>query len=346
MFRPYLSYSATGIPILSRDQIDQITERYLKEYSPDVLARPQKVDVEKLAQEYMKFGTDFKCLSSDKRTLGMFVFEASDWIAVYDEETKSARYVPERENTIVIDNQLLEAGQEGRYRFTFAHELGHGVLHRMVMRRPKADPYQEYLSLFNEDYASPADGKTAGANEEALGENKGTASGAVHMFRCSFFNRAIDTKPESQWRDEDWLEWQADAFSSSILMPAGMVRAVAKETDLSIERSNDFQWNSFDGISRQITRAERVGNEISRVFGVSRSAAFVRMKQLGIADIQKLCSQAFSSEMETEGRRRRNDEWGKMEDAHYKAMQEEYEQGIKHIRRRRRKRTAAGDRSS
>lgn len=346
MFRPYLSYSSTGIPILSRDQIEQITERYLKEYSPDMLARPQKIDVEKLAQEYMKFGTDFKCLSSDKRTLGMFIFEASDWIAVYDEETKSARYVPERENTIVIDNQLLEAGQEGRYRFTFAHELGHGVLHRMVLKQPQADQYQEYLSLFFEDYASPADRKKAGANEEALGENKSTAPGAIHMFRCSFFNRAIDNKPQSQWGDEDWLEWQADAFSSAILMPSAMVKTVAEETGRLIKDSNDLQWNSFDGISRQITRAERVGNEISRVFGVSRSAAFVRMKQLGIADIQKLCSQALSSEMETEGRRRRNDEWGKMEDAHYKAMQEEYEQGIKHIRRRRRKRTAAGDRSS
>ena len=64
MFRPYLSYSSTGIPILSRNQIDQITERYLKEYCPDVLVQPQRIDVERLAQEYMKFGTDFKCFGS------------------------------------------------------------------------------------------------------------------------------------------------------------------------------------------------------------------------------------------------------------------------------------------
>ena len=346
MFQPFFSYSAKGIPVLSRSQIEQITERYLMEYSPDVLAHPQRVDVERFAQEYMKFGTDFKCLSSDRRTLGMFIFEASDWIAVYDEETKSAKYVSEKENTIVIDNQLLEAGQEGRYRFTFAHELGHGVLHRRVMRRPQADPYQEYLFLFNDDYASPADEMITDDTGMTPMESGKNNPGAVHMFRCSFLNRAIDTKPESQWSDADWLEWQADAFSSSILMPAGMVRAVARETEKLTENSNGSRWNSFDEISRQITRAERIGNEISRVFSVSRSAAFVRMKQLGIADIQKLCSQALSSEMETEGRRRRNDEWGKMEDAHYKAMQEEYEQGIKHIRRRRRKRTAAGDRSS
>ena len=345
MFQPFFSYSAKGIPVRSRSQIEQITERYLMEYSPDVLAHPQRVDVERFAQEYMKFGTDFKCLSSDRRTLGMFIFEASDWIAVYDEETNSARYVPERENTIVIDNQLLEAGQEGRYRFTFAHELGHGVLHRRVMRRPKADPYQEYLSLFNEDYASPADEAIAddtGINSTESGKNN---PGAVHMFRCSFLNRAIDTKPESQWSDADWLEWQADAFSSSILMPAGMVKAVARETEKLTKSCNDFRWNSFDEIRRQIEMAERIGNEISRVFGVSRSAAHVRMKQLGIADIQKLSTKALASEMEMEERRRRIDEWGKMEDAHYKAMQEEYEQGIKHIRRRRRKKTA-GDRSS
>lgn len=343
MFRPYLFYSSTGIPILSRDQIEQITERYLKEYSPDVLVRPQKIDVEKLAQEYMKFGTDFKCLSSDKRTLGMFIFEASDWIAVYDEETKSARYVPERENTIVIDNQLLEAGQEGRYRFTFAHELGHGVLHRMVLKQPQADQYQEYLSLFYEDYASPADRKKAGANEEALGENKSTAPGAIHMFRCSFFNRAIDNKPQSQWEDEDWLEWQADAFSSAILMPSAMVKTVAEETGRLIKDSNDLQWKSYDGIDQQITRAERIGDEISRVFGVSKAAAHVRMKQLGIADIQKLSSQMFALEEEKE-RRQILEEWGRKEDAHYQAMQEEYEQGIKLPRRR--KRTAGKKRSS
>ncbi len=343
MFHPFLSYSAEGVPVLSRGQIDQIAERYLKEFCPDVLVHPQKVDVERLAQEYMKFETDFKCLSSDRRTLGMFIFEASDWIAVYDEETKTAKYVPERENTIVIDNQLLEDGQEGRYRFTFAHELGHGVLHKMALRRPKTDQYQEYLSLFYDDYVSPADGKTAGDKEETYREKNRNAPSAVHMFRCNFLNRVIDTQPESKWRSEDWLEWQADAFSSAILMPSGMVKTVAKETSRLIADSNDLQWKSSDGINQQITRAERIGDEISRVFGVSKAAARVRMKQLGIADIQKLSSRMFALEEEKE-RRQQLEEWGRMEDAHYLAMQEEYEQGIKLPRRR--KRTAGKKRSS
>lgn len=53
MYRPNVRRKRSGVPILSRDEIEAITERMLMEYDPQVLEEPQAVDVDSFAQNYL-----------------------------------------------------------------------------------------------------------------------------------------------------------------------------------------------------------------------------------------------------------------------------------------------------
>ena len=240
MIHPNIRYTHRGVPVLSRKQIDAIAEEYLADFRPEYLKDPQPVDVDKFAVEYMNFRQDFQYLSNSGIYLGMFVFSDTDAVEVYDPEMDEAKYASERADTIVIDRTLLETGQEGRYRFTMGHEIAHGLFHR-----PKADPYQEYLRLFY-----------------------GSADGSRDMiFRCGMPQERLESEPEQRWTDGQWKEWQADVFSSSLLMPKTMVEQIARKRRI----------DQKDPYAR-----EMLVTETARTFDVTVTAARVRLSKLGI----------------------------------------------------------------
>lgn len=225
------------IPVLSRKQIGEIAEQHLYAFRPEYLQFPQPVDVDKFAVEYLHLRQDYQYLSSNGIYLGMYVFDDTDRLAVYDEKKNEARYISEKADTIIIDKSLLERGQEGRYRFTMGHEIGHGILHRMT-----DDPYDGYVRLYYEDDA-PA-------------------------LRCNFSYREFEHKPEEKWTQLDWQEWQADAFSSALLMPRTAVMSVAA---------------GYDRHGSQMSREELV-YEVARTFDVTVTAARVRLECLKVIE--------------------------------------------------------------
>lgn len=227
------------IPVLSRKQIGEIAERHLSVFRPEYLQFPQPVDVDKFAVEYLHLRQDFQYLSNSGIYLGMFVFTDSNRVEVYDEEKNEAKYIFEKADTIIIDKSLLENGQEGRYRFTMGHEIAHSLLHR-----PVADPYEEYLELY-------------------YGERP--------AFRCSFSDRDPGAEPTEKWSDLQWQEWQADAFSSALLMPRPAVRSLTAR---------------FSRRSGGRIEAEELIHEMARTFNVTVTAARVRLESLKVIDPQ------------------------------------------------------------
>ncbi len=147
----------------------------------------------------------------------------------------------EKTNTIIIDKSLLGKELEERYRFTMGHECGHGIFHRPGVR----DPYAEYLRVFYEGTDQPA------------------------MFRCDFSDREFEKKENTQWTDKQWKEWQADVFSSSILMPKSMV----------IKAVEDIL-----PYTQMHTRRVELIIEVSKVFLVSQQAAEIRLQGLGLIE--------------------------------------------------------------
>ena len=70
------------------------------------------------------------------------------------------------------------------------------------------------------------------------------------------------------WTDHDWMEWQANYFSSAILMPKCAVQLVA----------NKYPRNSL--MENLVNRA-RLVSDVSNTFDVSTEAAVIRLKDMG-----------------------------------------------------------------
>jgi hypothetical protein len=135
MYSPTFRTKPNGVPILSKSEIDIIAERCLMEFCPEVLKAPQPIDEDRFLTEYLGLTQDFQYLTHCGLYLGMIVFEDSNKIPVYDEDTNRAEYIRVKKGTVIIDSSLLEEGQEGRYRFTSMHEAGHWILHRRKFMR-------------------------------------------------------------------------------------------------------------------------------------------------------------------------------------------------------------------
>ena len=240
MYIPDIKRKKSGVPVISSEQIDIITERLIEEFSPEVLRTPQPFDIDLFAQDYLKMEQDFHYLSHCGCYLGMTVFNDTKRVPVYDPTKNRAEYTEAKANTIIIDKRLLEANQEHRYRFTMGHEAGHGFFHKPYFAY---DPNQITLEMFL-DETPPA------------------------MIQCRIEGRRND--PKGLQTDEDWMEWQANAFSSSLLMNKTTVMML------------------YDDIKKRVPNPAHIpyclADEMSRFYNVSPEAATYRLQKLNLID--------------------------------------------------------------
>ena len=237
MYRPVITRKKSGAPVLSRKEIDLIGENLVGDFMPDALETPQEIDIDSFAQNYLGMDQDFQYLSHCGVYLGMTVFNDTDKVPVYDPQRECADYISAKAHTVIIDKTLLAENQEHRYRFTMGHEASHEFLHKEYFAY---DPNQ--MTIF--DYIGEA---------------------PIPMVQCRIDTKKMDARNSEIWTDKDWMEWQANALSSAILMPVSMVRQVAESVKTS------------KAIFRNYMTAARVSN----VFNVSFEAASYRLKQLG-----------------------------------------------------------------
>jgi len=238
MYRPFISRKKSGLPILSRIEIDKIGEELVQDYAPNALIKPQEIDVDALSQNYLRLNQEYHYLSHNQTYLGMMVFHDTDKVPIYNPELGLAEFVSVKGDTIIIDSSLLEDGQERRYRFTMAHELSHGFLHK------------EYFAAK----------LTRMVHDEAQ----------MPLVQCRVESNWANHATGKAWSDHDWLEWQANALSSAILMPKAMVLKVVKEYKNKV---------MHDDICSLM--------EVARVFHVSKDAARYRLKQLGLFQFEE-----------------------------------------------------------
>ena len=237
MYRPVITRKKSGAPVLSRKEIDVIGENLVGDFMPDALKTPQEIDIDSFAQNYLGMDQDFQYLSHCGVYLGMTVFNDTDKVPVYDPQHDRADYISAKAHTVIIDKTLLEDNQEHRYRFTMGHEASHEFLHKEYFAY---DPDQ--MTIF--DYIGEA---------------------PIPMVQCRIDMKKMDAKDSEIWTDRDWMEWQANALSSAILMPVSMVRKVAESV------------KTTKAVFRNYVIAARVSN----VFNVSFEASSYRLKQLG-----------------------------------------------------------------
>lgn len=239
MYRPEIKRKRSGAPVLSRKEIDVIGQNIVGDFMPEALKSPQEIDIDLLAQDYLGMDQDFQYLSHCGVYLGMTVFNDTDKVPVYDPQNNCADYISAKAHTVIIDKTLLEENQEHRYRFTMGHEAGHEFLHKEYFAY---DPDQ--ITLFDLTGESPAP-----------------------MVQCRVDTKKMDCRTSKRWTDRDWMEWQANALSSSMLMPESMVRMVIEDIKIRAIQGDILHYAFVE--------------EVSSVFNVSFEAAAIRLKQLG-----------------------------------------------------------------
>ena len=243
MYEPNVRRKSSGVPIVSKEEIDMIAEKMLLDFDPALLNTPQEIDIDLFVQDYLGMDQDFQYLSHNGIYLGMTVFNDTDCVPVYDPQTNRAEYVSERAKTILIDNRLTAPNQEHRYRFTMGHESGHGVFHG-----PYFVKATDSLDYFDHVW---------------LGE----LYQPIVKCRIDDYNSS-GRKTNGIWSDIDWMEWQANTFSSAILMPKKTVIEVANSC-IGNRRPSRF-------------RDYSVIKEVAMTFNVSEEAVRIRLAYLDL----------------------------------------------------------------
>lgn len=194
MYKPIFNTKQNGVPILSKNEIETIGEKFVRDFFPSMLEHPQALDIEAFAELRLGLEIDYKYLSDDHRYLGMMVFNDTNKVIIFDDEKRCAEYLSVSAGTIIIDNSLLEDNQEHRFRFTMAHECGHSVLHSTYY-------------CYNPNQMTFLEGNSK-----------------EPMVQCRDSCISARTKPRRSWSDSDWMEWQANYFASVVLMPAQSIK--------------------------------------------------------------------------------------------------------------------------
>lgn len=230
---------ANDLPILSKNQIDEIASSLVYEFQPEIFESPGYFDIEAFSELYLEVNIDYQYLSNDGRYLGMMVFNNTDHIHIYNPELGRAEYLSVDEYTAIIDNTLLEKENENIYRFTLAHETaGHAYLHKDYYL---TNPNQ--LSFLEKD-------------DDPIIMCRLREIGTYGLMS----NRQFQTNKE-------WMEWQANYMASSILMPKGSILYLIDKYKMKFIFDEHIQNNI---------------HFISETFKVSKSAAEIRLKNLGL----------------------------------------------------------------
>jgi Zn-dependent peptidase ImmA (M78 family) len=238
MYRPQIRRKKSGAPVLSRKEIDDIGENLVKDFNPSALITPQEIDIDLLAQDYLGMEQDFQYLSHCGVYLGMTVFNDTGKVPVYDPNLNRANYISAKAHTVIIDNTLLAENQQHRYRFTMGHEVSHDFLHTEYFAY---DPNQ--LALFGKSFDFP-------------------------MVQCRVDSKKLEVKQQKSWTDRDWMEWQANALSSAILMPKSVVLKVAGDVAKGCTEKHLIPYAEI--------------RKVSEIFNVSFEAAMYRLKELNV----------------------------------------------------------------
>lgn len=250
MYNPRFRMKSNNVPVLSKEEIDNIAEKFLMDFHPNTLETPQPIDEDRFLTEYLGLEQDFQYLSHNGCYLGMLVFNDSEKVIVYDIYTNRAEYISAKAGTVIIDNTLLDEGQEQRYRFTAIHEAGHWIFHRGKYYRDMAQI--SLLELYD-----------------------------VANIQCRTISIDPIFKPKHKWDDNDTMEWQANYFASALLMPKSMVLKVCNDEEYR-EYLELMTWGNKQRYNELLIK------KISNTFNVSKKAAEVRLTGLKIINNFKI----------------------------------------------------------
>lgn len=111
------------------NSIDMLALNIIKKYDANFLkSDPQELPLEEIIEFNHGIRLVYACLSKDMSLLGVTIFEDCV-LPVYNILSGKYECMFVYAGSIVIEEGLLEAGFEAKYKFTLAHEFAHWLIH-------------------------------------------------------------------------------------------------------------------------------------------------------------------------------------------------------------------------
>lgn len=229
------------VPIIKKEQFDQIAEDFLRDFCPEALSTPMAIPARDIAR---KMGLNIKEIQLTRHfsLFGQVAF-GDCTIKYYDNDDRVYKPLSVSRGTILIDPNIYFMRNIGCMNNTIIHECVHWYKHRK---------YHELVKMYKPD--------------------------AV-LISCRVNET---TKYRKQWLPEDWMEWHANGIAPRILMPKDMVLLKIEE----LIRKNELLFGS----DNRLDLMERVLYELADFFQVSRTAAKIRMLDLGYREVEGVYS--------------------------------------------------------
>ena len=220
----------SGVLILGKPEVEHLSEEFLSEVAPECLRSPQFTPLASILEHL--------------QGKGHLTFEPNQDLGVTEAGQKIlGRYVISTK-TIYVDSSLV-AGNDIRYPFTVAHELGHFYLHGGI------DP------------------SAVGLGEDATIDDSAEDIAA---------HRIEKGNPRS------FVEWQANRFAAGILVPRTTLEdaLVAVQEAMDITRNVGRVW--LDGTVSSRRDFATTKGALGEIYRVSMKVVSIRLSELDLLD--------------------------------------------------------------
>ena len=252
----------SNTPVIKDVELEDLAEMLLKDYKPAILKEPRKIKYEHFLESYLGANLEYQHIYYDDNEGQIFGVTAfnKERLKIFDKDNLCTRHVLLDKNSVVLDHYVTEEGREGLELFTGLHEGGHLWLHPNVYSEP-----EEQLSLFS--------------SEREL----------IRPVTCC---RRSDIESFGRgWTGfrtpEDWREHQADYFASALAMPRATFVPLVGET-LKSHGITDGYVIEDAGIKERFFAKEQLPKVIMDAYGVSKSAAYVKLRKFGFIKDKKM----------------------------------------------------------
>lgn len=231
-----------GLFILSKSDIDNEAESLLNQYYRDCLYNAQPTPIEELIEK-IGLRIEYKKISPKSEVLGAFVFNEG-YLNVYDNGFNENYLFDEK--TIIIDTSMVE-NDDKRLAFTYGHELGHFVTQYSLFHIDK-----KQLTLF--DVTTDEQVAVTCHRNSVSSNNK----------------KQLSTK-------EDWQEWQANYFSSCVLIPKVSLKNILSPF------LKDYDVMKREAVLDNLSEVElqNLINKLTTIYSVSKEMMKNRLIDLG-----------------------------------------------------------------
>ena len=230
------------VPIISKIQMDDDARGFLSRHCPEALVQPTPVPIREIAEKMglsLEFGY---ILSEDFTYLGQISFSDTK-TRVFDLDSGASKEIDVTRGTILIDPGVFWERTVGCENFTLAHEIVHWEKHKL---------FADIKRLLYR--------------------------GSYMAHRCPKPARILWDN-ETDWSDNEWLEWHANGIAARILMPKETVSAKVEEIQVAFSPELMADKTEFF-----ITLIEK----LAEFYGTSQMTTKRRLKELGYSAVNDI----------------------------------------------------------